>query len=255
MEVVSILRLAWRQRIALAAGALVAIAVGVAVGRSAAATPEEWTASTRLLLDTPRSQVVDAAPGEVDDLGWRSKVLATLALGDQVRTRVARAAGVPPEQLTTVDPSLSVPLRPATLPRRAADVAQAAGAAAPYLLTVVADGMLPVVSLTASAERRGTAIGLVEAASDAVVALVPPRDERRNLPNVVAEPVGAVGVELSRSGNGALAAFAPLLAALVCFAIWCACVLALARSRDARWPGPAGATAPRHGLAGRGPAA
>jgi hypothetical protein len=255
MELVSILRLAWRQRIALAAGALLAIAVGLAVGRSATVTPDEWTASTRLLLDTSRSQVIDAAPREVDDLGWRSKVLATLALGDDVRMRVARAAGVPSDQLATVDPSLSIPLRPATLPRRAAEVAEAAAAAAPYRLTVVADGMLPMVSLTASAPRRDTAIRLVESAGDAVVALVPPRDERRNLPNVVVEPVGGVGVELSQSGGGALAALTPLLAALACFAIWCAGVLALAKSRSARWPGPAGAAAPRHGLAGHGPAA
>src|ERR1700754_1811370 len=123
MELVPILRLAWRQRIALAVGALLAIAIGVAVGRSAAAAPDRWTASTRPVLDTPSSQVLYAAPREVDDLGWRSKVLATLALGDDVRERVARAAGIAPERLTTVDPSLSAPLRPATLPRRAAEVA------------------------------------------------------------------------------------------------------------------------------------
>lgn len=256
MELVPIFRLAWRQRIALFVGALLAIAVGVAVGRSTAATPGQWTASTRLVLDTPSSQVVYAAPREVDDLGWRSKVLATRALGDDVRARVAHASGIAPEQLATVDPSLSTPLRPATLPRRAAEVAATATATAPYRLTVVADGMLPVVSLTASAPRRATAIRLVESARDAVVALVPPRDERRDQPNVVVEPVGAVGVELSESGQASK--LRPLLAALACFAIWCAGVLALAalaRSRAARWPGPAGADARRRGLAGRGPAA
>jgi len=257
MELLPILRLAWRQRIALAVGALLAIALGVAVGRSAATTPEQWTASTRLVLDTPRSQVIHAAPREVDDLGWRSKVLATLALGDDVRARVARAAGIAPEQLATVDPSLSTPLLPATLPRRAAEVA-AEAAATPYRLTVVADGVLPVVSLTASAPGRASAIGLVESARDAVVALVPPRDERRDRPNVVVEPVGAVGVELSESGRGASAALRPLLAALGGFALWGAAVLALAalaRSRAGRWRGPAGAAARRRGLAGRGPAA
>lgn len=213
------LRRAWRRRVALAAGIVLALLVAAFVARMG--TSEQWTASARLVLDTPVSQVVDSAPKGADSLAWRAEILAALATSDPVRTQIAAESGIPFDQLTVSDPTLSLPLLPATLPRRAATVA--AADATPYVLTAQTDGELPFVTLVASTPDRDSATRLVAAARAAVETTATPPAGSDRVQEIVVEQAGAIEAERQQSASAGLprAAFA----AIACFTLWCVVVL------------------------------
>jgi hypothetical protein len=161
MELIPPLRRLWRRRWALAAGMLAAVALGVAAGSSPPARAElAWTS---VALDTPRSQLVDSAPKGYDSLPWRASLIVHLMARDTVRTALAQRLGVPPDHVTVADPALAVPLAPASMPKKAADVASAT--VAPYVLTLqMPDSSLPVISVAATAPQRAGAVRLAQAA-------------------------------------------------------------------------------------------
>jgi hypothetical protein len=140
---------------------LAAIALAVAAGSSPPARTE--VAWTSVALDTPRSQLVDSAPKGGDTLPWRASLIVHLMARDSVRAALAQRLGVPPDHVTVADPALAVPLAPASMPVKAAAVAEAT--VAPYVLTVqMPDSTLPVVSVEAAGPERARAIRLAQAA-------------------------------------------------------------------------------------------
>lgn len=231
-----------RQRwIAVAIGAVIAVAAGAAAGRGAAS--EQWLATTRLVLDTPVSQVVESAPKGADSLAWRTEILGALTTTEAVKAEIARDSGVPAGELTVVDPILSLPLLPATLPRRAAIVAAKSGT--PYTLSAQTDGELPFVTLTAQTPDKASAAALVEAASGALeTAAVPPAGSAQ-AQQVVVEPASEMDVGQLHAAGSALRRAMPVTIAL--FTLWCAVALLAGP--------PGGARRERSGVADALPAA
>src|SRR4051794_41828535 len=113
MELVPIVRLLWRRRLALAAGLLVAAALAFVGGRTS--PPSSGVASTRVTLDTPKSMLVDTTPAGGTTLGWRAALLAHLVAGDGERRAVAARLGIPPQQPAGVDPQLAGPPPPSSI--------------------------------------------------------------------------------------------------------------------------------------------
>jgi hypothetical protein len=228
MELLPILRLAWRRRLALGVGVVLALALGLLSARGAAT--HQGVASTRLVLDTPVSTLVDAAPKGAETLGWRTELLADLMTAWPARLQIAREAHVAVQQLEVVNPTLNTPVLPTTLPRRAVGVA--ASAAATSVLTVLADPALPMVSLEASAPSRDAAARLVAAGVSALktAAAVAP-DVPRTQP-VVVQDAGSIQAADVRSGAGKKQVAAVCMAV---FLLWSAMVLivpgALTRAR------------------------
>jgi hypothetical protein len=218
MELLPILRLAWRRRLALGLGVVLALALGLMSARGAATN--QGVASTRLLLDTPVSTLVDAAPKGAETLGWRTELLADLMTTWPVRLQIARETHVSVQQVVVVNPTLNTPVLPTTLPRRAAGVA--ASAAATFVLTVLADPALPMVSMEASAPSRDAAARLVAAGVSALktAAAVAP-DVPRTQP-VVVQDAGSIQASDVRSGAGKKQAAAVCVAV---FLLWSAMVL------------------------------
>jgi hypothetical protein len=217
MELAPIIRLAWRRRLALALGVAVALAVGLALGRGPAA--HQGVATMRLLLDTPASQLVAASPKGADSLVWRAEWLANLMTSRDARLRIARGAGVAPDQLAVISPSLSFPVLPATLPRRASKGADAT--AAPYVVTVLADPTLPIVSLQARAGSAAAAARLATAVATEIKLAAAPAPDVQQAPFVVEDvetlqPLDEISGSHHR--RGAAAGVAALLA-------WCAAAL------------------------------
>jgi hypothetical protein len=218
MELLPILRLAWRRRLALALGVVLALGVGWMSAQRAATN--QGVASTRLVVDTPVSTLVDAAPKGAETLGWRTELLADLMTTGSARLQIARQAHVPVQQLVVVNPPLDLPVLPTTLPRRAAAVA--ASTAATSVLTVLADPTLPMISLEASGPSRAAAAALVTAGASALktAAAVAP-DTPRTQPVVVLD-AGSIRASDLRSGAGKKQAAVVCMAA---FLLWFAMVL------------------------------
>ena len=104
MDAVTILREIWRCRLAVGVAAVVAILVGLALTYTVSLPPksrkyEVGIASSRILVDTPNSQVVTVAPRGLETLGARATVLANVMTDGEIKTIIAGAAGLNPSEL------------------------------------------------------------------------------------------------------------------------------------------------------------
>jgi hypothetical protein len=194
MEFLPLVRVIWRRRLWIAAGAILAVAIAVALGGSPPSSSA--VAWTRVALDTPTSQLLKSAPNGADTLPWRASLLIRLMGTDSTQRELAGRLGVRPDQVTVVDTALDVPLVPASMPLRASEAASVAGA--PYVLTVdLKTPALPLISIEAAAPGRAGAKRLAEAA----VAVLESRSSQE----------GGYSSRIP-TGGGAAAKFQPFLA-------------------------------------------
>ena len=163
MELLPLLRRLWRRRVLLGAGILVAVAALVAFGGTSPVTTRGALASTSVTVDTPRSQLVAAAPAGADTLAWRAVFLAHLMATDTSKMELARRLGVSLNQVAVVDPTLTQPLVPTDTAEAATKVASSASA--PYVLTTFPPNTsVPLISIQAAGPDRADAARLAEAA-------------------------------------------------------------------------------------------
>ena len=106
MDFVTILLELSRRRLLVVLVALLAIAAGWAVAYKASFPPERRSydvgiATARILVDTPRSQVVSVAPKGSETLGARANVLASLMVDGEIKDIIANRAGLRPQRLLT----------------------------------------------------------------------------------------------------------------------------------------------------------
>lgn len=209
------LRTLWRRRVAVAGGMVAAIAIALVLGRGAPS--RTGVAYTRLALDTPRSQLIHAAPAGADTLGWRASLLAHLVATDATERAIARRAGVPAGQIDVVDPTLAAPAVPSSLPKGVAEAT--AAVTAPYVLSVSEpDGSLPIIAVATAGPDRAAAAQLAGAAA----AVLASEGSRRDGPLVqpfVIQSVGPVHARIVVTGGGRMRSLA--LAAFV-LVLWCA---------------------------------
>jgi hypothetical protein len=179
MELAAILRELWRWRILVAVGAAVALLAAVAVMYSITLSPpglharsyELGTASTRALIDTPNSQVVDLGSGETNTpanvdigaLGTRAKLLVNLMAGDALRNAIAERAGIRTRELIAFTPSAASARAP-----RVAAPEPSAETTGLHMLVLEADGDLPIISVDARAPSAEQAQKLAAAAVPAL---------------------------------------------------------------------------------------
>ncbi len=225
MELVAILRVLWRRRVAVGAGALLALVVGFGM---ASPTQRSGVAWTTVALDTTPSQLVAPSPAGADTLSWRSSLVTHVMAGDEVRARVAREVGVPAASLAILEPALHVPSVPAALPRRATEAA--ARLREPYVVTLTATEETATISMVAMAPERDAAKRLGDATVRALEAQGSPAEGATIQPFdvVPAAPVAAREV-VSKRGQltGVGAAFAFVVA-------WCAAIAAVPDRRRRR---------------------
>ena len=104
MQTVTIMRELWRRRLLVGVVAAVAVAVGYLLAFHLSFPPESRSSSVgvataRILVDSPRSQVVDITPKGSATLGSRAIVLANLMVEGEVKEAIARRAGLRPRQI------------------------------------------------------------------------------------------------------------------------------------------------------------
>jgi hypothetical protein len=105
-----ILRDLWHRRVQVAVVALLALGVGWMLAYKVGFPPERRSyqvgvASASVLIDTPRSQVVEIAPKGSDMLGARANVLANLMVDGDIKEAIARRVGLSAKQLVATTDS------------------------------------------------------------------------------------------------------------------------------------------------------
>lgn len=140
----------WRHRVLLAIGLVASIAAGVVMHSHARASNAGVVATTRLVLDTPKSQLLEAAPRSTDSLPWRTQMLMDLLQSKESLDQLASGMGVPRDQVDVVNPTLADPPVAASIPAAAAKTSSLVFA--PYVVTpYVPNPVLPLIVLAAAA--------------------------------------------------------------------------------------------------------
>jgi|1186.fasta_scaffold41030_2 hypothetical protein len=165
MDTVTILRRLWRFRLLVASAALFAIVVGcLVVYRYSAPLKLEsrkyvvGVATARILVDTPASQVVDVAPKGSDQLGGRATLLANLMVDGEIKSAIAKKAGLAPNKLFSQSDAAPVdgaPAKPAN-PR--------GYALGTKVLTTNGGDALPIIEVDAQGPDAASAQRLANAA-------------------------------------------------------------------------------------------
>ncbi len=162
MELLLILRPLWYRRWLLAIGVLAAVAILFAFGRDGIAPAPSGVALAQVRLDTPRSELVAAAPEGSETLSWRAWLMLHLMSSEEWKQQVAQRLGVGANELAVIDGALSTPAVPTSLALRASDAA--AAVAAPYVLALIpVSDSQALISIAAYAPDPASARKLADA--------------------------------------------------------------------------------------------
>ena len=123
-------------------------------------------ATASILVDTPRSQVVDVNPLGIGGVSATANLLAVVMTQGDVKASIAKNAGLQPSKLATISasaagPQTSVPDSVARDP--------GAGILITNTLTNAAGNQLPVISIEAKATDAAAAARLANAASSGLL--------------------------------------------------------------------------------------
>jgi hypothetical protein len=110
MQSVIVLRTLWRHRIIVCIFAVLAVAGGWLVAFGPSPTPKSraysvGVATANILVDTPKSQVVEVDPKGSDTLAARANVLANLMVDGEIKAAIAKRVGLPPNALLARAPT------------------------------------------------------------------------------------------------------------------------------------------------------
>ena len=167
MELIAVFRLLWRRRLLVLLGVFLAAGAAYALGREPDPVP-------RLRLD-PRSGGHVALPtrGRRPSRSPRPWRGAPRSPRRRSGPRTIAAASPPPPasrptSLEVTDLELTFPIIPASLPRAA--VKAAYSSTRPFALNLHTDDIVPIISITADAPDRASAVRLAEAAVETLEA-------------------------------------------------------------------------------------
>jgi hypothetical protein len=235
-----------RRRRLVGAVLVLAIAVGVLVTNKVSLFPpglesrQETVgiASTRVLVDTPGSQVVNVNPKGSETLGERASLLASLMVEGEIKAAIAKRAGLSPKHLLATTESTVESANAAPEDARAARVSTAS---ATYSLTtrvlINTDGaQLPLVEVEAEAPNTASAAKLADAAvtglSDALDRKAAEEDTESQ-DRLTVSPLGSPRIEEATRGPGLPLALA---AAIAVFLAGCGAILLAASTSAERRP-------------------
>lgn len=235
MDAVRILRQLWRFRVLVAVGLALALTVGISltyrVGLGVPPTFESrqypvGIASAEVLVDSPNSQVIDLGNSEtkadVTSLNARARLLADLVATSPLKDRIARRAGIAPDQLIAIRPSVGPVSDPTPLETGAT---VSTGDPRAQILSVRVHESLPIIGADTQAPDPATAARISDAAvaeldlylkNAASAGAVP---EARKL---LVEPLGPARSSLVTRGPRRTTA---VITAVLLFLVWCGGIL------------------------------
>lgn len=243
MELLLVLRAVWRRRRLLAGALVCSVVVLVGLGGPTRSPARSSVGSTSVTIDTPRSQLVTAAPAGAESLEWRTPLLEALMDTHTVTKQLAQRIGVSPDKVLVVDSDLSAPFIATSMAQ--ADAKAANEVLAPYMVTVfLQNTSLPVISIEAAAP---TPAGVKRLANAAVGVL----RSKASAPGTFSSTVETNAAHLTRQPfvvtqispvqvkavTSPSLALKPIAAALFVFVAWCIGGTLLARRMRRLRPG------------------
>lgn len=225
MELLSPLRLLARRRLVVALGVLLAAAMGAAasgyltVGPFDSSERRSAIATADIQIDTWRPLAADLRASDAT-IAEQAILLAERLAADDTRSVIARAAGVPVEELVVVSSRTAIVGRSTPVARAAVEAAGSAQSR--FRLTVSSTIEAPIISVVAAAPDRTKAAQLAAAAAPAVervIASAPDTVVRRLEVEQLAPPQTAVVVS-----GGPKPLLGPIVA-LFAFLGWCWCAI------------------------------
>jgi hypothetical protein len=161
MELIGIFRVLLSHHRLIVLGLAVAALAGMIADKRGGAERSSGIAVERVLIGPPDAPAGSADPVAAEGLLMRTKVLADLMSIDRFRMRIASSAGIRPDHLVVKGPATLRPWVQMPLPLRASEAAAAAGV--PYVLTVEAADLHPILTLTGEAPDAAKATDIVAA--------------------------------------------------------------------------------------------
>jgi hypothetical protein len=228
VELVAITRELLPHRLALLAGAVIAVVAGLLAAGAltlhppgpGSGEPATATALSRVQLDAPRPLVVDKKVKGAETITPRTRIFALLMSEGRVVDGIARRAGLEPADVQVTDAGSESPLEVTPLADEAASTTLPKG---DHVVTVSADPQVPVIALMTTGPDAEAAERLAVAATAELVDLVEriaPGEEGRRY--VQAEPLGRPAVETTAGG---IKWHVGLAVALLIFVLWCSAVV------------------------------
>jgi hypothetical protein len=225
MQTVTILRDLWRMRLVLCLIAMVAVVGGYLVAYRPSLPPEARSysvgiATAKVLVDTPRSQVVEILPRGYETLSSRADVLASLMVDGEIKSVIARNANLPVDRIFASSKSPDNP-----------DVATTLTARSLALTTSVALNSdmspLPIIKVETQAPTIEQAISLANAAVAGLTEYLDVKAVDETIPDrrrIRVRPLGTAQGHQSGRGPGRMMA---IMVAVFLFGAGCALALAL----------------------------
>ncbi len=206
------IRQLWRLRLLVALGVIAAAAIALLVGFHVSLSPLKVTqksssfgaAQQSLLIDTPRSSLVERPRGFGDLIG-RAEVVGRLANTDAVKARVARRMDTAPGRITVEGPNPNGPQFQSAEPSAQQRANPVLGEAADFSVLIDTDPEAPVVTLFAQAKTGAEAVRLCNAMADALTRSVERlvRDSRTGQEQQVRDAIAALPPEQRADVNAA----------------------------------------------------
>jgi hypothetical protein len=188
---------------------------GTATGRVLLSQPSAPTASLNLKAD------------RTDSLGSRAALLSDLLASDRLRRMVAASAGIAPDRLAILGPSIDLPQIGVPLALQASEAARST--TEPYVLVARPINGVPIINMSASGPTARAAAKVMDAATRTLQAQVTPRS------------AGDVGLAVDRLGSPQLKTFVrhprkivAAGAALMFLGTWCFAIILMAPIVDRR---------------------
>jgi hypothetical protein len=229
MEVAVFLRLLWRRRVRAVIGLAVSVLVAMAMAKH---SPAIASATTRVLVDTPRSAMAANSTSGMDTLYWRATLLGMLLRAEPGRHEIASDMHLAENQINIQDLELGTPANPASLPVAATQAAISGTES--YTLDVYTDDVLPVINITAITPDVASATRLARAAVQVLSTSASTTGSARVQPLTIeqAAPIG-IRVKAATAGHTKMA-----ITAVLVFVLWCVFAILLPAARRGGAPAP-----------------
>jgi hypothetical protein len=225
MEIVPILRELWHRRILVAAVAAFAILIGASLSYHLGFPPkrrnyEVGVASASILVDTPKSQVVEVAPNGSEMLASRANVLANLMVDGEMKNAIAQKAGLPVRKILAFSETAA-----------AANPAPPLNAQAYAYTTSIARtsdmNELPIIRVQTQAPDVAHALALANAAVAGLGEYLDSKATTESVPDARRLRVRALGTAQGQIGVRGTGRTMGVMLALLTFVVGCGLILTI----------------------------
>src|SRR3954471_22159860 len=232
METVAILRTLWRRRRLAGAVLVLAVLVGAAMAYRLPSLQSRsyqvGVATSRIFVDTPRSQVVEVSPKGGDTLGTRAGLIASLMVDGTIKDSIARRAHLRPGQFDAISESAAE-----TSPAVAKPTARSRVLMTSVVMNAAGDD-LPIIQIQAQAGDAQQAAALASAGVNGLRDFLDTKAAQQRVPGAKRLRVNGLGPPQARDVTRGPRRLFALIAALFVTLAGCAAIV-LASRLAAAW--------------------